>query len=162
MRFELKLNVLKIKQKHFCPVSLFAIFPIYSFPQFCFSSSLQISKMCVFLVVHKNSSTIIVLLSVWPHPKSFFKTSFLFAINSRAHTAPLPNPLQMLKWSCITCTSGNRFPPALSRTSSQDLEIGVRADVIKPILHSKYQTCLNVCSCDRTFVFNPEILIGLR
>lgn len=147
---------------HFSSVPHFAIFPIYSVAQFRFSSSLQISNMCVYLAVHKNSLTIIVLLSVWPHSWSFFKTSFLFAINSRAHTAPRPNPLQMLKWSCITRTSGNRFPSALSRTSSQDLEIGVRADVIKLILHSKYQTCLNVCSCDVTFMFNPEILFGLR
>lgn len=143
-----------------CMYVMYVLLCMY-FPQFCLSSSLQISKLCVFSLVSKNSLTIIVLLSAWPHPKSFFKTSFLFAINSRAHTAPLPNPLQMLKWSCITRTSGNTFPPALSCTSSQDLEIGVRADVIKPILHSKYQTCLNVCSCDVTFTFNPHALIGL-
>lgn len=70
-----------------------------------------------------------------------FKTPFLFAINSHTQTAILLNPLQMLKRSCITCESGNRFSPLLSHTSSQHLKTTVRGDAIEPVLHTKYQTC---------------------
>lgn len=62
----------------------------------------------------------------------------------------------MLKRSCITRESGNRFSPPLSHTSSQDLKITVRGDAIEAILHAKYQTCFHVCRCDVTFMFNPQ------